>query len=308
MGKVSIIGGGHVGMSAAFAMLLRETAHELVLFDRNKEKMMGEQLDFQHSLAFLATTKITAAESYKDTENSDVIVYTAGVAQKPGESRLDLLKTNIEILTSTLPEAVKLSPQSVIIIVSNPVDILTYKATKLLGLPKGRVFGTGTCLDSARFRFHLSELLAINPKNIHAYVLGEHGDSSFPVMSAADVGGQALVHMEGITEQEIQECFTKTRDAAKTIIAAKGATYYAIAVVVSQLVHSVLNDTKRIFPVSTVLEGEYGLTQVSLSVPCELGRNGVEKILQIPLSDKEKKLMENSAGILKELTNSLQNV
>ncbi|OGH09620.1 MAG: L-lactate dehydrogenase [Candidatus Levybacteria bacterium RBG_16_35_6] len=301
MSKVSIIGGGHVGMSAAFAMLLRETARELVLFDRDKEKMLGEQLDFQHSLAFLATTKIVAAESLEDTKDSDVIVFTAGAAQRVGESRLDLLNTNKGILKSTLPEIVKLSPNTVVIIVSNPVDILTYEATKLLNLPKGRVFGTGTSLDTARFRFHLSELLNINTKNIHAYVLGEHGDSSFPVVSSADVGGQTLTNMEGITRDQIQECFIKTKEAAQTIIAAKGATYYAIGVVISQLVHSVLNDTKRIFPVSTVLHGEYGLDDVSLSVPSELGKEGVEKILEIPLSNEEKKQMENSANILKEL-------
>lgn len=297
--KVTIIGGGHVGTSAAFAMLLRETAREIVLFDRDKDKMMGEQLDFQHSLAFLATTKIVAAQSYEDTKDSDVIVFTSGVPQASGQTRLDLLKSNAEILEATLPKVVKLSPESIVIIVSNPVDVLTYKASKLLNLPKGRVFGTGTSLDSARFRFYLSELLGINHKNIHAYVLGEHGETSFPVVSSADVGGQSLINMEGVNKEQIQECFIKTRDSAKTIIAAKGATYYAIGVVISQLVHAVLEDAKRIFPVSIPLNGEYGQTGVSLSVPCELGREGVEKILEIPFSSEEKQLMENSANILK---------
>ncbi|PIY94491.1 MAG: L-lactate dehydrogenase [Candidatus Levybacteria bacterium CG_4_10_14_0_2_um_filter_35_8] len=301
--KVTIIGGGHVGTSAAFAMLLRETAREIVLLDRDKNKMMGEQLDFQHSLAFLATTKIVAAQSYEDTKDSDVIIFTSGVAQVSGQSRLDLLKSNAEILEATLPGVVKLSPESVVIIVSNPVDALTYKASRLLNLPKGRVFGTGTSLDSARFRFYLSELLSINPKNIHAYVLGEHGDSSFPVISTADVGGQSLINMKGISKEQIQECFIKTRDAAKTIIATKGATYYAIGVVISQLTHAVLEDAKRIFPVSIPLDGEYGQKGVSLSVPCELGRKGMEKILEIPLSDEEKRLMENSANILKKFIN-----
>lgn len=301
MSKVCIIGGGHVGMSAAFAMLLSETAREIVFFDRDKEKMLGEQLDFQHSLAFLETTKITAAKSYEDTKESDVIVFTAGAAQESGQSRLNLLNVNLKILQETLPEAVKYSPQAVVIIVTNPVDILTYQATKLLNLPKGRVFGTGTSLDSARFRFHLSEILNINPKNIHAYVLGEHGDSSFPAVSSADVAGQSVLNMEGITKEQIQESFNKTRDAAQAIIAKKGATYYAIGVVISQLVHAVLNDSKSIFPVSTVLNGEYGLTEVSLSVPCELGKEGVEKILEISLSTEEKQLMENSASILKKL-------
>jgi len=302
-GKVTIIGGGHVGTSAAFAMLLKETAREIVFFDRDKEKIMGEQLDFQHSLAFLATTRIVAAQSYEETKDSDVIVFTSGVPQALGQSRLDLLKSNVEILKETLPEIVKHSPESIVIIVSNPVDVLTFKAAKLLNLPKGRVFGTGTSLDSARFRFYLSELLNINAKNIHAYVLGEHGDSSFPVISSADVGGQSLTNMEGINKEQIQKCFVKTRDAAKTIIAAKGATYYAIGVVINQLVHAVLEDAKRIFPVSVPLDGEYEQTEVSLSVPCELGRGGVEKILEIPLSDGEKTMMKTSASILKELIN-----
>ena len=299
--KVSIIGGGHVGMSAAFAMLLRQTARKLVLFDRDKDKMVGEQLDFQHSLAFLASTDIVAAKSYEDTKDSDVIVFTSGASQEPGESRLDLLKRNKEILESTLPEAVNYSPNSTVIIVSNPVDILTYKASKILKLKKGKVFGTGTSLDTARFRFHLSELLNINTKNIHAYILGEHGDSSFPVISSADAGGQPLVDMQGLTKEQIQEAFVKARDAAKTIIAAKGATYYAIGVVISQLVHVVLGDTKRIFPVSIPLDGEYGLTDVSLSVPCVIGKEGVERVLEIPLSDEEKNMLNNSANILKDL-------
>src|SRR3989344_7191830 len=191
-GKVSIIGGGHVGMSAAFAMLLKNTVRNLVLYDRDTDKMRGEQLEFQHSLTFLGTTKIVAAESYKDLKDSDVIIFTAGRAQLPGESRLNLVKSNMEAVKSILPEVIKYSPDSVIIMVTNPVDILTYQANQLLKLAKGKIFGSGTSLDSARFRFHLSEFLGINPKNIHAYILGEHGDSSFPAISHADIGRQPL--------------------------------------------------------------------------------------------------------------------
>lgn len=299
MSRVSIIGGGHVGISAAFTMFLRNTAREIVLFDRDVEKMQGEQLDFQHSLAFLAPTKIIAAKSLSDTKESDVIVFTAGVSQKPGQTRLDLLAENRKILQETLPEIVKHSPKSVVLIVTNPVDILTFEADKLLGLPKGRVFGTGTSLDTVRFRFHLSEVLSINTKNIHAYILGEHGESSFPVVSSADVGGQLLTTMQGLTGEQIQACFQKAKDAAKTIIAAKGATYYAIGVVVSQLVHAVLEDSKRIFPVSVSLHGEYGYNGVALSVPCVLGAQGIEKILEIPLSNEEKNMMSTSVNTLK---------
>lgn len=300
-GKVSIIGGGHVGMSAAFAMLLKNTASELVLFDRDTERMRGEQLEFQHSLTFLGTAKITAAESYKDLKDSDVIVFTAGRAQLPGESRLNLVKSNVEVIKTILPEVIKYSPDSVIIMVTNPVDILTYQASRLLKLPKGKIFGSGTSLDSARFRFHLSEYLGINPKNIHTYVLGEHGDSSFPTISHADIGGQPLTTMKNFSSKKIQEAFLKTKSAAGMIIAAKGSTYYAIGVVINQLVEAVLRDTKRVYPVSVPLTGQYGYDDVSISVPCVIGKNGVEKILEVPLSEEEKKLMDRSVKILKEI-------
>lgn len=301
-GKVSIIGGGHVGMSAAFAMLLKNTVRELVLYDRDTDKMKGEQLEFQHSLTFLGTTKIIAAESLSDLKNSDVIVFTAGRAQLPGEeSRLNLVKGNLEVIREILPEVIKYSPNSKIIMVTNPVDILTYQASQLLKLPPGRIFGSGTSLDSARFRFHLSELLGINPKNIHTYVLGEHGDSSFPTISHADIGGQPISSMKDISAKKIQEAFQKARTAAGTIIAAKGSTHYAIGVVINQLVDAILRDTKRVYPVSIPLTGQYGYDNVSISVPCVIGKNGVEKILEVPLSNEEKKLMDKSVKILKEI-------
>lgn len=301
IGKVSIIGGGHVGMSAAFTMLLKNTVRELVLYDRDTDKMKGEQLEFQHSLTFLGTTKIIAAESAKDLENSDVIVFTAGRAQLPGESRLNLVKNNVEVIKTILPEVIKYSPNSVIVMVTNPVDILTYQASQLLKLPPGRIFGSGTSLDSARFRFHLSEFLGINPKNIHSYVLGEHGDSSFPTISHADIGGQPISTMKNISKEKIKGAFLKARSAARTIIAAKGSTYYAIGVVINQLVDAILKDTKRVYPVSIPLTGQYGYQDVSISVPCVIGKNGVEKILEVPLSDEEKKLMNKSVNILKEI-------
>lgn len=300
-GKVAIIGGGHVGMSAAFAMLLKNTVRELVLFDRDTDKMKGEQLEFEHSLTFLGTAKITVAKSYKDLNDSDVIVFTAGRAQLPGESRLNLVKSNLEVIKTILPQVIKYSPDSVIIMVTNPVDVLTYQASRLLKLPEGRVFGSGTSLDTARFRFHLSELIGINPKNIHTYVLGEHGDSSFPTVSYGNVGGQPLKTIKNFSLAKVQEAFLKARTAAGTIIAAKGSTYYGIAVVINQLVDAILKDTKRVYPVSILLKGQYGYKDVSISVPCVIGKKGVEKILEVPLSDEEKKLMDKSVKILKEI-------
>ena len=299
--KVVIIGGGRVGMSAAFAMLLKEKVGEIVLYDRDIEKMKGEQLEFEHSLSFLGSTKITVASSNNDFENSDVIVFTAGVAQKPGESRLELVQKNTEIVKDILPAAVSQSPNAVLIMVTNPVDVLTYEASKILNLPKGRIFGTGTSLDTSRFRFHLSEILKINTKNIHAYILGEHGDSSFPVVSNADVGGQQLLSVAGINEKVINDCYLKVKEAAQAIIQSKGATYYAIAVVISELVEAVLSDSKRVYPVSVPLYGQYGLKDVALSVPCVVGRSGVEEILEISLSENEKNNLINSARVLKDI-------
>ncbi len=300
--KVSIIGGGRVGITSAYAMLLRNTTRELILFDRDVEKMKGEQLEFEHSLAFLGATTVKAAESLEDIRGSDVIVYTAGVAQKPGETRLDLAKRNIGILKSMLPDIMKHSPDSILLFVANPVDILTYEAAKMLNFPKGKVFGSGTSLDSARFRFYLSEILKVNPKNIHAYVLGEHGDSSFPVIEHANVGGQPLLSMNDISKDQVYDSYQKTRNAAGTVIAAKGGTFYAIGVVVNQLVDAVLRDTKRVFPVSVPLHNEYGFSDVAISVPCVLGKNGVERILTVTLSEEEKQKMSESVRILKELS------
>lgn len=298
--KIAIIGGGRVGITAAYAMLLRGIGRSLVLYDRNLDKIKGEQLEFEHALSFLGTTTISATDSFEDIKGSDIIVYTAGAAQEPGESRLDLTTKNLSIMESILPKAVEASPNSIVMLVANPVDILTYRATQLLKLPKGRVFGTGTCLDSARFRFYLSTILGINPKNIHAYILGEHGDSSFPTISNADIGGQPLLTMSSITPQQIQDAYEKTKHAAGTVIAAKGATFYAIGVVIAQLASAILRDTKRVFPVSVLLDGKYGYHHVALSVPCVLGKNGVEHILEVPLSSEEKQKMESSVAVLRQ--------
>lgn len=287
-------------MSAAFAMLLKRTAGELVLYDRDVERMRGEQLEFEDSLAFLGSTKITVAESISKIKDCDVIVFTAGRGQLPGESRLNLINTNIEVVNSILPQIIKRSPKSIILMVTNPVDILTYQAHKILKLPQGRVFGSGTSLDSARFRFHLSELIGVNPKNIHGYVLGEHGESAFPTTSHIDVGGQPLSSMKEATSKKIMKAFVKARNTAGTVINAKGSTYYAIGVVINQLVDAILRDTKRVYPVSSPLNGQYGFRDVAISVPCIIGRNGVEKILEVPLSNEEKKLMAKSVKTLKE--------
>lgn len=298
--KVAVVGCGRVGITSAFTMYLKNTANEIMLFGRDVDKLIGEQLDFMHSLSFIGTTNITVSGEYEALEGADVVVFTAGVAQKEGETRLDLVRNNTQIIQTMIPEIVKHAPDAKIIMVANPVDILTYKAVEIASLPRGRVFGSGTTLDTARFRYHLSEFLKVNPKSIHGYILGEHGDSSFPTLSSANVGGQPIATLKGFSEEKAMEAYTKARDAAYKIIAAKGATYYAIAVVINQLVDAILSNAKRVYPLSIPLEGEYGITGASLSVPCVLGRHGIERIIEIPLSQDEKAKMENSAQVLKK--------
>lgn len=298
--KVTVIGAGRVGITAAYTMYLKNTAQEIMLFGRDKDKLIGEQSDFMDSLSFLGTTHITVGSEMSDLAGSDVVVFTAGAAQEPGETRLDLVKKNTEILESIIPGIVQYAPDAIILMVTNPVDVLTYKAVVLAKFPAGRVFGSGTTLDTARFRFQLSRSLHVNPKSVHGYILGEHGDSSFPTLSTTNVGGQLISTMKDFSPDKAHDAYVKTRDAAYKIIAAKGATYYAIGVVINQLVHTILADAGRVYPLSVVLNGEYGHTGVSLSVPCVLGRGGVERIIEISLSEEEKLKMKLSVETLKK--------
>ncbi len=299
--KVAVVGCGRVGITAAYTMYIKNTANEIMLFGRDVDKLIGEQLDFMHSLSFIGTTNITVGHEYEMLTGSDVVVFTAGVAQKEGETRLDLVKNNTKIIQTMIPEIIRHVPEATIIMVSNPVDILTYKTAQIAGLQRGKVFGSGTTLDTARFRYHLSEFLKVNPKSIHGYILGEHGDSSFPTLSTANVGGQPITTLKGFSVEKAMEAYTKARDAAYKIIAAKGATYYAIGVVINQLVDAILSNAKRVYPLSIPLKGEYGLNDVSLSVPCVLGRHGVEQVLEIPLSSEEQEKIKHSAEVLKGL-------
>jgi len=297
--KVAIIGCGKVGMTAAYALLLKGVVNELVLISRSKAEVEAEQLDLEHGMNFLGAAKITASDDYAAIADSDVVVITAGAAQQPGETRLDLCAKNLLMIEEMIPKIVHHAPDSIIIIVSNPVDILTYRAYQLAGLPKGRVFGSGTTLDTARFRFHLAEFLKVNPKSIHAYILGEHGDSSFPALSSAVVGGQPLMTHPNFSMSKALESYEATKSAAYKIIAAKGATYYAIGVVISQLVEHILRDSKRVMALSMPLHGFYDHYGVALSVPCVLGRNGVEQTFEPKLSWEEKVKLNKSVETLK---------
>jgi L-lactate dehydrogenase len=299
--KVGVIGLGNVGVTTAFAMLFNGAPNELVLISRDKKKAEGEALDLEHALPFLESANIVPSDNYKDLSGCRFIVITAGAAQKPGETRLDLVKKNTSIIEDIIPKIMKHAPDSVVLIVSNPVDILTFKANQIAKkAAPGQIFGSGTILDTARFRTHLSEKLKVNPGSIHAYILGEHGDSSFPVISSASVGGQNITELENFSMQFALDAYEQARNAAYKIIEAKGATYYAIAAAVVEIMNAVLRDEESVLPVSVPLDNYYGLSNVALSIPCVIGKNGVERQLMASLSEEEVVKMYNSAKTLQE--------
>lgn len=293
--KVAIVGLGKVGVTTAYALLLRGLASELVLFSRDLKKAEGERADLEHGLPFYPQAKIVASASYEDLAGTDLVIFTAGCAQKPGQTRLDLTKENCAILEKMIPKIVKHAPHTLILIVTNPLDIMTLKATELAGLPPGRVFGSGTTLDTARLRLHLSKAIKINPTSIHAYVLGEHGDSSFAPVSTATIGGKSLLSFPEMSHDHIHWALEETRKDAYKIISGKGATYYGIATAVSHIVDSVKRDAKKVLPLSVKLTGQYGLSDIALSLPCILGRSGVETVIDLPLTLDEQASLEASA-------------
>jgi len=298
--KVSIIGAGRVGTTAAFTMLLDGTPTEIVLYGRDKQKMLGEKLDLEHALPFLDYVNIVATDSFDDIAGSHLIVYTAGAAQAPGETRLDLFKKNLDILEKVLPEVNQVAPDALIAIIANPVDVLTYHAHQIIPSASKRIFGSGTMLDTARFRFHLAEKMKVNPQSVHAYILGEHGDSSFPVYAFGTVGGQRILDFPNIDKQNIFDAFEKARKAAYNIIKAKGSTYYAIGVVAKKIMETIFSDAKTVLPLSVPLHDYHGHSGVSLSVPCVLGADGIEKVLNIELSPEEQRGLAHSVKTLKQ--------
>lgn len=297
--KISIIGCGNVGATTAYTLLSSNLASEICIFDIDRDKTRGIVLDFQHAKHFLSQTKLTAATEITDTADSDLVIVTAGSKQKPGQSRPDLVTNNKKIFEQLIPDIAKNSPNSILLIVTNPVDALTSIAHKLSKFPRSRVFGTGTLLDTFRFKFHLSQKTKVNPQNIHTYILGEHGDSSLPVVSSANIAGKPLT--EFLTKKEIEKAFQDTQQAAYRIIHDVGFTCYSIAQVSKEITKAIVKDSNKIFPISTVLKGEYGLKDVSLSVPCQINRNGIKQIQEIPLSKNEKKEIQLSAKVIKSI-------
>ncbi len=300
--KVSVVGAaGNVGATGAYAMLLNGIATDLVLIDIFKDKVDGVKMDFMHSSALVPAVNVSASDDFAAAEGSNLVVITAGARQKEGETRLQLIETNRKIFGDLIPKLVKAAPEAIFLIVSNPVDVLTYEAIKLAGLPKGRVFGSGTVLDTARFRFHLSEKVGVHASSINAYILGEHGDSSFPVISSAEIGGQPLLTFPGLEQADIEGAYQEARDAAYKIIKAMGFTCYSIGTVIAEIAKAIRNNSAMVLPVSVELDNYHGHSGVALSVPTIVDASGASKVLNISLNDQEKAKLAFSVETLKAM-------
>lgn len=298
--RVVVIGVGAVGSTTAYTLLLRSRMDELVLIDANAGKAVGDALDMNHGMPFLGQTKVWAG-TYEDCKGADIVIITAGAAQKPGEPRLNLLKRNIAIYESIVSEVLKYNDNGILLIATNPVDIMSYFCWQKSGWPTNRVIGSGTILDSARFRYLIGEKLQLDPRSVHAHIIGEHGDSELPVWSLANVAGSQL----NLSEEEKSDIFLHTRDAAYEIIEAKGATYYAIALALDRIVTAILRNESAVLNVSTLVENYHGLSNVYMGVPCVVDRQGVREVLDIPITEEEKALLHRSANKLKELIETI---
>ena len=303
--KVGIIGCGFVGSSSAFALMQSGLFSEMVLNDVDTERAEGEALDISHGLPFAKPMKIYAG-GYDDMMDCSIIVITAGAGQKPGETRLDLVKKNVGIFKGIIPEIAKRKYEGILLIVANPVDILTYAAIKLSGFPENRVFGSGTVLDTARLKYLLGEHLSIDNRSVHAFIIGEHGDSEIAAWSSANVSGIPLndfCELRGHIEHDasMQRIAEDVKNSAYEIIKKKKATYYGIAMSVRRICEAIIRDEKSILPVSSMQHGEFGISGVSLSIPAIVGRHGVERVVPIDLSPEEKKELIASADTLKKV-------
>ncbi|PHU16273.1 L-lactate dehydrogenase [Capsicum chinense] len=310
--KISVIGVGNVGMAIAQTILTQDLVDELALVDAKSDKLRGEMLDLQHAAAFLPRTKIHAAVDYSVTSGSDLCIVTAGARQNPGESRLNLLQRNVALFKSIVPSLVKYSPETTLLVVSNPVDILTYVAWKLSGFPANRVIGSGTNLDSSRFRFLIADHLDVNAQDVQAYIVGEHGDSSVALWSGISVGGvPVLSFLErqqiALEKETLEKIHQEVVHSAYEVISLKGYTSWAIGYSVANLARTILRDQRRIHPVSVLAKGFYGIDggDVFLSLPAQLGRSGVLGVTNVHLTDEEIEQLRNSAKTILEVQNQL---
>jgi L-lactate dehydrogenase len=305
MAKVSIVGTGMVGASYAYRLLASGIASEMVLVDANRERAEGEVMDLNHAMPFDKPCLIKVG-SYTDIAGSALVVISAGAAQRPGETRLDLVSRNTAIFKTIIPQIAQAAPQAILVIATNPVDIMTQAAIAYSGFRPTQVIGSGTVLDTARFRYLLGQYYQVDPRSVHAFIIGEHGDSEVPVFSTASIAGISLSEIcrqqgRAYSQPDMDGLFEQVRGAAYEIIKRKGATYYAIASGLHRITEAVLRDQATVFSVSNTLTGQYGLSDVCLSLPMVVNRQGISKILTLPLNQAEQAGFERSAGILKEL-------
>lgn len=313
MNKISIIGTGSVGSTIAYTLTVMGLASEIVMIDINNEKALGEALDIRQGTPFCGACSIYAGD-YRDAVNSDIVILTSGIARKPGQSRLELAQTNVNITKQIIPEITKYAPDATYIIVSNPVDILTYTFYKMSGLPENRIIGSGTILDTARLRSRLSEYYNINQSNVHAYVFGEHGDSSFIPWSVANISNvpikecKKLITTPGINTPELDfgEIEQYVRKSGARVIARKGATFYAVSVSVCHICKCLLGGIDTTMTVSTMMHGEYGIEDVALSTLNMVGHEGVRGKVNVPMTDEEVMLLRKSADTLKDVISNLE--
>ena len=311
--KITIIGAGSVGATIAYKLSYEEFASEIVMIDINKDKVEGEVMDIEQGTCFRSPISIIAGD-YEDAKDSDIVIITSGIARKPGQTRIELTQTNVNILKSITPQITAVAPEALYVIVANPVDIMTYVFIKISGIPENRIVGSGTILDTARLRYGLSEHYDIAQKNIHAYVFGEHGDTSFVPWSCADVSGAPLDDYAELMKKQGKTFETLDKDAMTEyvhksggqIISRKGATFYAVSASVCQLCATLMASSDSVMTVSSMLHGEYGIEDVCVSVLTLVGPNGVQGRLEVKLTDEEIAKLKASADSLKEVISSIE--
>ena len=307
--KIAIVGTGMVGMTYAYAMLNQNGCDEMVLIDINKEKTIGEAMDLNHGLPFAPSSMKIYAGDYNDCGDADIVVICAGVAQKPGESRLNLLNRNAEVFKTIIEPIVKAGFNGIFLVATNPVDILTYITRKISGFPAKQVIGSGTTLDTARLRFLVGKYFDISPRNIHAYVIGEHGDSEFVPWSQALISTKSVIDIvrrnNKFSMDELLNIQEEVRTSAQVIIKAKQATYYGIGMALTEITKAIFRDENSILTVSTALNGEFGEQNVTIGVPAVVNRNGIKDILELELSDDEMRKFKNSCETLRQFYKDL---
>ncbi len=308
--KCAVIGCGNVGATTAYTLMLSGLFTDIILLDIDKKRAAGEAEDIAHGIPFNSPVDIYAGD-YKDINDAGIVIITAGVSQKPGETRIDLVQRNTKVFSNIVDSISKTDFGGIILVVTNPVDILTYVTISMSKLNPRRILGSGTVLDTARLKQLMGNRIGVDARNVHTFIIGEHGDSELPVWSSANVSGVDLDSyckhcINSFNKSDFKEVFENVRDAAYGIIEAKGATYYAIAEAVKRIVKVIVRDERAILPVSTLLEGQYGISGVCLGVPCVVGANGIEDILEIPLSEQEMAKLKYSASMLHDTINTLR--